>query len=91
MKALILSDTHGKHYDLSIPKKGFSIAIHTGDFSNGSEESTDNFLVWYSEIKCKHKILIAGEWLPSNVEIHFIMTEELSKKPEMVTWTEGFV
>lgn len=60
MKALIMSDTHGKHHELQVPKKGFSVVIHTGDFSNGSEESTDNFLVWYSEIKCKHKILISG-------------------------------
>lgn len=61
MKTLLLSDTHGQHYDIDIPKKGYTCVIHTGDFTNmGREDEIDSFLLWYSNIPCKHKILIAG-------------------------------
>ena len=66
MRALILSDTHTYHDTLNVPTKGYSIAIHTGDFSTGSEQSTDKFLLWFSELPCKHKLLVAGnhDWFP---------------------------
>ncbi len=61
MRALILSDTHNQHHLIELPKTKYSIAIHTGDFSNsGSEKECDDFLVWYSELPCRHKILVAG-------------------------------
>lgn len=61
MRALLLSDTHGHHWVLDVPQKGYTLAIHTGDFSNrGSEEEADDFLLWYADLPCKHKILVAG-------------------------------
>ena len=61
MRVLCLSDTHSYHKDLEVPKKGYTCAVHTGDWSNrGSELETDDFLVWFSELPCKHKILVAG-------------------------------
>lgn len=65
MRTLLLSDTHGQHEFLAINHR-YDIAIHTGDFSNGSEASTDRFLAWFSELDCEHKLLIAGnhDWFP---------------------------
>lgn len=61
MRALLLSDTHQFHYNLNIPTSGYSMVIHTGDFTNmGKENEIDYFLDWYSKIPCKYKILIAG-------------------------------
>jgi Icc-related predicted phosphoesterase len=61
MRSLLLSDTHGNHEDLELPRNKFSLAMHTGDFTNrGTEWEVDNFLTWFSELNCKHKILIAG-------------------------------
>lgn len=34
--------------------------VHTGDFSNGDELSTDNFLCWFADLPVKYKILVAG-------------------------------
>lgn len=61
MRVLTLSDTHNQHKNLEIPTNGYSIVVHTGDFSNsGSEEEVDDFLLWYSELPCKCKVLVAG-------------------------------
>lgn len=34
--------------------------VHTGDFSNSDELSSDKFLCWFADLPVKHKILIAG-------------------------------
>lgn len=59
-----ISDTHGYHELLTIPK-GIDVVIHSGDHSNyrdvyRNEAEAHNFLHWYSKLKIKYKVLIAG-------------------------------
>lgn len=79
MKILCLSDTHGRHRQLQLDLEGIDCVVHTGDFSNGSEFSTDDFLNWYSELPVKHKILIAGnhDWYAYNYNDKFKMKCQL--------------
>lgn len=58
---MCLSDTHTMHYKLDLNMlQGIDCVVHTGDFSNGDELSTDNFLCWFSDLPVKHKVFIAG-------------------------------
>jgi len=80
MKYIIISDTHGLHHELVLPKG--DIIIHAGDISDhGSKDEIKNFLDWFSKLDFKYKIFIGGnhdiyldensidllEILPSNV------------------------
>lgn len=59
MTIACISDTHEYHTELEIPVT--DCIVHTGDFTNGGHEvHTDDFLIWYSELPQKYKILIAG-------------------------------
>ena len=60
MHILHLSDTHGKHYELSnLPPA--DIIIHSGDISfAGSENEVMDFIEWFGGLPYKHKIFIAG-------------------------------
>lgn len=63
MKIVTISDTHGKHWQLT--QKGLlpdgDIIIHSGDCTpRGSTADIEEFLRWYSDLDYKHKILIAG-------------------------------
>lgn len=54
-----ISDTHGKHSALTLPKG--DVLIHSGDFSHYEiEEETIDFLDWFRKQPFKHRILIAG-------------------------------
>ena len=58
---MCLSDTHTMHHKLDLSTlHGIDCVVHTGDFSNGDELSTDNFLCWFSDLPVKHKVFIAG-------------------------------
>ena len=60
MKTLLFSDTHRHHHEYEITGT-YDLAIHTGDFtSSSSEAELDDFLLWYSELPCTHKLLVAG-------------------------------
>lgn len=59
-----ISDTHGYHRLLNIPKN-IDMIIHSGDFSNyrdfyKNEPEAKDFIQWYGNLKIKYKILIAG-------------------------------
>lgn len=60
MKILFLSDTHGRHSELSdLPKA--DILIHAGDVSRtGTEYEIKDFLNWFSSQDYKYKVFIAG-------------------------------
>ena len=59
MKFIAISDTHGKHRGLKLPK-GDAI-IHAGDFCHyGSESDLHDFLDWYKNLDVELKILIGG-------------------------------
>ena len=64
MKIWHISDTHGYHNLLKVPKD-IDMVIHSGDFSNHkdvfkNEPEARDFLNWYSKLDIKYKILIAG-------------------------------
>jgi Icc-related predicted phosphoesterase len=59
MKFVLISDTHGKHAGLKLPKG--DVLIHAGDVTfNGNENEVKEFLDWFEKQHFKHKIFIAG-------------------------------
>jgi len=59
MKIVVISDTHGKHNQLELPKG--DLLIHAGDVSNrGLQEEVEDFLDWFQLQDFKYKIFIAG-------------------------------
>ncbi len=59
MKLVLISDTHGKHNQLVLPKG--DMLIHAGDVSSrGSQEQVLDFIEWFSNQNYKYKIFIAG-------------------------------
>lgn len=60
MKILHISDTHGKHDELSSMPDA-DIIIHSGDFSEyGTEEEIFAFIEWFESLAYKYKIFIPG-------------------------------
>ena len=60
MKIFHLSDTHGKHRQLG-PLPAGDVIVHSGDFTfAGSEEEAFDFINWYCDLPCRHKIFMAG-------------------------------
>jgi predicted phosphodiesterase len=59
LKAIVISDTHSLHDDLTLPDG--DILIHCGDWTNrGRAHEMDNFLTWFIAQPHKHKVFIAG-------------------------------
>jgi len=59
MKLVLISDTHGKHNQLNLPKG--EMLIHAGDVSSrGTKEQVLEFIEWFSSQDYKYKIFIAG-------------------------------
>ena len=59
MKIVVISDTHGKHRLVKLPKG--DILIHAGDVSyRGERYEVEDFLKWFSNQPHPHKIFIAG-------------------------------
>jgi Icc-related predicted phosphoesterase len=59
-RLLHISDTHGKHRELS-EMPAADIIVHSGDFTfGGSEEEVYDFVNWFCDLPYKHKIFIAG-------------------------------
>jgi len=59
MKIIFISDTHGLHNELALPKG--DMIIHGGDITDyGTKEETVDFLKWYSSLNYSYKIFIAG-------------------------------
>lgn len=79
MRIVHLSDTHGRHKELTdLPLA--DIIVHSGDFTMaGSEEEAYDFMNWFCDLPHRHKVFIAGnhddcmygasqiEGLPENV------------------------
>lgn len=64
MKIWHISDTHGYHDMVPIPKD-VDMVIHSGDASNyrepfKNEPEMRQFLTWYEALPIKHKIYVAG-------------------------------
>lgn len=59
MKILHLSDTHNRHQALGkLPEA--DVVVHSGDFSDGTEDTTIGFLNWFCDLPHPHKIFICG-------------------------------
>lgn len=60
MKILHLSDTHGKHREITTMPPA-DVLVHSGDFTlaGGDMEALD-FIEWLCDLPYKHKIFIAG-------------------------------
>lgn len=62
-KITFISDTHGKHHEITGDLPGGDILIHCGDFMNSGryEGEAISFLEWFNGLdNYKHKIFIAG-------------------------------
>lgn len=65
MRIFHISDTHGFHKQLNMPKEEIDVMVFTGDESNHrsphlNEKEFYNFINWYAEIPISTKIFIAG-------------------------------
>jgi Icc-related predicted phosphoesterase len=64
MKIMFLSDTHGRHNEITelygeLPY--VDIIVHSGDCTRyGEFEETDLFMNWFSNRNAMHKVLVAG-------------------------------
>lgn len=59
MKITVISDTHGQHRSLKLPKG--DMLIHAGDVSKrGHPVEIEDFLDWFSKQKFTYKVFIAG-------------------------------
>ena len=59
MRIVAISDTHGYHQQVQLPKG--DLLIHAGDVSKrGLEAEIVDFLNWFQQQDFKHKIFIAG-------------------------------
>jgi len=59
MKITVISDTHGQHRSLKLPKG--DLLIHAGDVSKrGHPVEMEDFLDWFSKQKFTYKVFIAG-------------------------------
>jgi Icc-related predicted phosphoesterase len=56
-RVVCISDTHGKHRELSIPNG--DILIHSGDFTHFGE-GIDDFVRWFHDLPHRHKVIILG-------------------------------
>ena len=63
MQIVFISDTHGEHQNLQLPKieAEKTMLIHTGDMSKmGREDEIKDFLNWFEMQDYKYKVFIAG-------------------------------
>lgn len=59
MKLVCISDTHGDHEQLVLPKG--DVLVHAGDVTgHGTREETQAFMIWLGAQDFEHKVCIAG-------------------------------
>ncbi|CAB4127315.1 MPP_239FB domain containing protein [uncultured Caudovirales phage] len=89
MRIVCISDTHGLHGKLTLPKG--DVLIHSGDCTNlGSVPEVTNFGFWFRSLPFAHKILVPGnhdalfEWnerlareLIEDANTHVLIDEDL--------------
>lgn len=80
VKICCLSDTHGLHEHLNMPKN-IDILLYGGDFTNwitSNKTNVNQFLNWLKGIEAKYKILVCG-----NHELYFNSLKK-SQKDEII-------
>ena len=59
MKFVVISDTHGRHRFLRLPKA--DVLLHAGDITyHGDRREVEDFLNWFGNLPHPHKIFVAG-------------------------------
>jgi Icc-related predicted phosphoesterase len=59
LRFVAISDTHGRHRELKLPKG--DVLLHTGDLTTrGRKDEAADFLGWFAQQPFAHKIFIAG-------------------------------
>jgi Icc-related predicted phosphoesterase len=83
LKFLAISDTHGRHHSIRLPKA--DVLLHAGDISyHGKKEEVIDFLQWFARQKFEYKIFIAGN---HDFYLEHAKQEDLLKLiPEGVTY-----
>lgn len=80
MKVWHISDTHGNHEQLNVPK-GVDLVIHSGDATNYRDPSLNevemrDFLAWYSALDIEYKVYVGGNH-DTSLEVKFVTAEEI--------------
>lgn len=76
-KIVCISDTHGYHHQLKMPKG--DVLLHAGDISRlGTEEEIQKFDTWLGTLDYEHKIMIAGNH-------DFLFEKEPQKAQSLIT------
>ncbi len=59
MRFVAISDTHGCHRDLKLPKG--DVILHAGDICDkGNATHVQDFIAWFADLDFEHKIFISG-------------------------------
>jgi Icc-related predicted phosphoesterase len=89
MRIVFISDTHGKHHELTEHLNNLvdiDVIVHSGDISmKGRPEEVENFLEWYDKLPFKHKIFISGnhdfmfdtKWVPRTENGKYRHTQQI--------------
>jgi len=76
MKIVCISDTHGRHKKLEVPKG--DVLVCTGDVTpRGEMDMIMSFLNWFNDQPHKHKVFIAGnhDWCFCNGDTCIVLDE----------------
>jgi len=58
-RLVLISDTHGRHDALAVPR--CDVLIHAGDYTRrGSRTETETFLTWFAAQPATHKVFVSG-------------------------------
>ena len=85
MRFIAISDTHGCHEQLDLPKG--DVLLHAGDICNkGNRTHVKDFIEWFASLDFEHKIFIAG-----NHDIDLSKSESLIPKflPKEIFFLNG--
>jgi Icc-related predicted phosphoesterase len=90
MKIVLISDTHNQHEKIKLPEG--DMIIHAGDITGmGSYSEVMSFLQWYSRLKFKYKIFIAGnhDFLFEKMELSYALPEGVTYLQDSLVEIEG--
>lgn len=96
MKIWMISDTHGLHKQLQVPK-GIDIVIHGGDSTNyyhliDNQVEFHDFKNWFMNLPIKNKILIAGNhdaWATKLYNVEDLKSQDIIYLEHEVAVVEG--
>jgi Icc-related predicted phosphoesterase len=90
MKIVLISDTHNQHEKINLPKG--DMIIHAGDITGmGSYSEVLSFLQWFSQVKFKHKLFIAGnhDFLFEKMDMSYTLPDGVTYLQDSLIEIEG--